>query len=556
MRSTRREFLAWLTKATAVGAAFPLLHGCGGDGGSLPFDGELAGEDPTWCHSLRDGALTLPAAPAETPLLDVLIVGGGAAGAAAAWRLERAGVRSMLLIEKEAELGGTSMAGKGPNGAFAWGAHYVEAPPPDARYLLDIYEDLGVIIDMDGGWPIMDPQYVVPPLEAKLLAGNEWAEGLFPYALASSSDVSEYERFRQDLYRWSKWRGEENRPAFGRPLEALSAAEEPRRLDEMTMLEYLDSLGVRSKLVQWLVNNRMMDEYGLTLDQVSAWSGVQFWAQSNSSLIDFEPPLERAPQTLSWREGNSFLVKGMARRLRPDQLSLGTIAVQIERTAEGVQAALLDVKRGAFSHVKARQAVFAAPKHTAPHVIPELKTAGRTEFERLEYVPWLTAAVHLSSGEMDAAVPPSWETLAFDGWGLGYIDNGHLDADRPFGAPRTLTFYAALTPDIHEQRSLLLKEGWEFWARVVLEEMERMHPNIRRQIERIDIRKWGHAMAAARPGSVWGSDREAMRRPFGPIHFAGADIGGSPVFEQAARTGVQAAEAALSGLGRSYVSAL
>ena len=258
MRSTRRDFLAWLTKATAVGAAFPLLYGCRSDGGSLLFDGELAGEDPTWCHSLRDGALTLPKPPAEIPLLDVLIVGGGAAGAAAAWRLERAGVQRMLLIEKETEMGGTSMAGYGPNGPFAWGAHYVEAPPPDAGYLIDIYKDLGVITGLDDGWPIIDPQYVAPPLEAKLLAGNEWAEGLFPYALASPADVSEYERFRQDLYRWSRWRDEENRPAFGRPLEALSAAAEPRRLDEMTMLEYLDNIGVQSKLVQWLVNNRMM----------------------------------------------------------------------------------------------------------------------------------------------------------------------------------------------------------------------------------------------------------------------------------------------------------
>ena len=556
MSPTRREFLAWLTKATALGSAFPLLHGCGGGDGPLPFDGEIAGEDPTWCHGLRDGVLRFSPAEREPRIYDALIVGGGAAGAAAAWRLERAGVRNMLLTEREADLGGTSVAGEGPYGAFAWGAHYVEAPPPEARYLLEVYEDLGVILDVRGGVPVPDPRYVVPEIEAKLRAGGEWSAGLFPYALASPSDVSEYERLRQALYRWTVWRDSEGRPAFGRPLEALSADEEPRRLDEITMLEYLDELGVRSNLALWLVNNRMMDEYGLTIDQVSAWAGVQFWAQSNSAFTDFEGPGSFAPETLSWREGNSFLVKGMARRLRPEQTALETMAVRLERAPVGVSATLLDLKRGTARQVKARQAVFAAPKHTAPYAIPELPAAGRSEFSRCEYVPWLTAAAHLSDGAIDREAPSSWESAAFDGWGLGYIDNGHLDPRRPLGAPRTLTFYAALTPDISEQRRLLLKEGWEFWARVTLRELERMHPKIGRSVERIDIRKWGHAMAAAKPGFLWGSDRQAMRRPFGAIHFAGADVGGTPVFEQAARSGIEAAEAVLDGLGRSYASIL
>jgi hypothetical protein len=57
-------------------------------------------------------------------------------------------------------------------------------------------------------------------------------------------------------------------------------------------------------------------------------------------------------------------------------------------------------------------------------------------------------------------------------------------------------------------------------------------------------------MIRPRPGFIWGSGRRAAARPFRGIHFAGADLSGIPVFEEAFDHGVRAAEEVLATLGR------
>ena len=85
-------------------------------------------------------------------------------------------------------------------------------------------------------------------------------------------------------------------------------------------------------------------------------------------------------------------------------------------------------------------------------------------------------------------------------------------------------------------------------------ELERPLPKVRRQISRMDIRRWGHAMVRPAPGLMWGGTREALRKPLGKIHFAGNDAGILPLYEEAIYQGVAAAEAVLTRLGRPYHS--
>src|SRR5690606_8202905 len=93
-------------------------------------------------HLLRDGKLPAPSAEEER---ETVIVGGGIAGLSAAWWLGRAGYRDFTLLELEPETGGNSRGGRNPVSAYPWGAHYVPLPGPGARYVRELFEELGVI---------------------------------------------------------------------------------------------------------------------------------------------------------------------------------------------------------------------------------------------------------------------------------------------------------------------------------------------------------------------------------------------------------------------------
>jgi hypothetical protein len=62
--------------------------------------------------------------------------------------------------------------------------------------------------------------------------------------------------------------------------------------------------------------------------------------------------------------------------------------------------------------------------------------------------------------------------------------------------------------------------------------------------------KWGHAMVRPRTGFVFSSGRQTAATPVGPIHFAGTDLSGVALCEEAVYHGVRAAEEALRALGR------
>src|SRR5947209_13268311 len=121
MTPTRRELLA-----TCLGVPAALTLGCQSGKTPLPA-GEIVGPSDAVGHRLRDGWRPVPAADAWESA-GTVIVGGGVAGLAAAWRLARAGRTDFTLLELEPVPGGTARGGTAAPGPFPWGAHYVPAP--------------------------------------------------------------------------------------------------------------------------------------------------------------------------------------------------------------------------------------------------------------------------------------------------------------------------------------------------------------------------------------------------------------------------------------------
>jgi hypothetical protein len=100
-----------------------------------------------------------------------------------------------------------------------------------------------------------------------------------------------------------------------------------------------------------------------------------------------------------------------------------------------------------------------------------------------------------------------------------------------------------------ENRRLLLEKDWSYWKEAILHDLERVHPDIRQCVSRIDVMRFGHAMARPRPGAIFSLERRKLASLNGRLLFANSDLSGFSIFEEAQYRGVRAAETALGALG-------
>ncbi len=220
----------------------------------------------------------------------------------------------------------------------------------------------------------------------------------------------------------------------------------------------------------------------------------------------------------------------------------------------------MDVQSGEAVGFRAHRAVFAAPQFLAPYLIRELPEDRKTHAREFEYSPWLVANLHLCERPREQGFPLSWDNVLYDSRSLGYVTATH-QTGIDYG-PTVLTWYSALCDDgsgdpAHQAslaRQRLFEMTWPEAAEIVLSDLERAHPEIRTLVEQLDVMKWGHAMVRPRIGFVWSEARRSAAKAFGPIHFAGTDLSGVALCEEAIYHGVRAAEEALAGLGRSVNS--
>jgi hypothetical protein len=132
---------------------------------------------------------------------------------------------------------------------------------------------------------------------------------------------------------------------------------------------------------------------------------------------------------------------------------------------------------------------------------------------------------------------------------LGYVDATHQTLRSQ--VDRTVwTFYWALADGSPAaSRALLLRKDWRYWSDAILSDLERVHPDIRSCVSRIDIMRMGHAMARPVVGSIFDVQRRELARGKGRLLFANSDVSGFSIFEEAQFRGVEAAERILHRLG-------
>jgi glycine/D-amino acid oxidase-like deaminating enzyme len=458
-------------------------------------------------HQIRDRAPVSAALREER--IPLVIVGGGIAGLSAAWRLQKRGFRDFVLLEMNDTAGGNARAGENEVSAYPWAAHYVPVPGPRALYVRELFEELGVL--RNGVW---NERFLCFSPQERLFLYGKWQEGIEPAVGLTRKDRQQFQRL-EDLFGAFRAGG-----AFTIPME-LGLSGSPRDLDRLSFADWLHQHGIDAPLVEWYMNYCCRDDYGALAADTSAWAGVHYFAS--------RAPEEKGP--LTWPEGNGWitaqLLKRVALFVRTGQL---VRRIARERTRYVVWT---DGVRYVTDAV-----IYAAPTFLAPYLIEDFGG-----LEKFEYSPWLTANLTVDWPPRGAAtIERAWDNVVAHSPTLGYVDATHQTLRSQ--VDRTVwTFYWALAErSPAANRALLLQRDWRYWSEAILSDLERVHPDIRSCISRIDIMRMGHAMARPVVGSIFDPRRRDLAQAHGRLLFANSDVSGFSIFEEAQFRGVEAAD--------------
>jgi protoporphyrinogen oxidase len=479
-----------------------------------------------------------PPPPRTRARASVVIVGAGAAGLSAAWRLARAGFTDFTVLELDPVVGGTARGGRSGVGAFPWGAHYITVPMRENAALLRLLDEMRVLEGRDAdGEAVVAEEFLCREPQERLWMDGAWRPGLWPEHGARADDLAERARFRAEVDRWAAWRDARGRRAFALPVARCSDDAEVTALDRESAADWLRRNGFRSPRLRWFAEYACRDDYGATLADTSAWAMLLYWAGRVAA------PGEDSREVITFPEGNARLIAHLHAAVAP-RVQTDLAVIDVDPTERGVTVTALRPD-GSTHAVEAERVIFAAPVFVAARAIRPWRAAPPPFVEHFAHGPWVVANLHLSRRpRATPGAPPAWDNVLYDSPSLGYVVSTH-QALRDHG-PTVWTWYLPLTGDPVVERRRALTADRDAWADIALTDLERAHPALRTRVERIDVVRWGHAMVRPRPGALWSGARAAAAIPFRGVHLAHSDLSGVALFEEAFDQGLRAAEAVLT----------
>jgi predicted NAD/FAD-binding protein len=529
----RRQFIA-------AASALPLL-GCEKTQQIEDIQGGFTGVNVERGHLLRAAkSWTAPSSsPSKTRKTKIIIAGGGVAGLAAARALRLQGINDFVMLELEDSAGGNSK-GSAVNGITCpLGAHYLPVPSensPQTHDLRNLLEELGMRQRVSGRWQY-DERYLCHSPQERLFFNGAWQDGLLPMQDVSAHTLAQYHQFAK-LVEEARNRSNWSIPASNSALAVVDIA-----LTAITFIVYLDQNGLTDPHLRWYLDYCCRDDYGAGISTVSAWAGIHYFASRHGFHAPSADSAERE-SVLTWPEGNGWITQSMALPLG-ERLLTKRIVTRIETMKHGVEVDAFDASTKQTERWQAERCIVALPIFVAARVVKNPPALLQAATQQTRYAPWLVANIHIDKPLIDhVGAAPSWDNVIYGAAGLGYVDAKHQSL-QPVPAATVLTYYRALG-DMKDGRKQLLERSWASWRDEIVAELSDAHPDLASKSSRIDITRYGHAMAIPVPaieGKIWMQPsyllpkqllkKEQNIRSNQRLQFAHSDWAGYSVFEEA-----------------------
>jgi predicted NAD/FAD-dependent oxidoreductase len=519
-------------------------------------------------HALRDGHGVAVAMQPDARRCAVAVIGAGIAGLAAARALRHAGIDDLAVFDLGDEAGGNSRGHHLAGAACPLGAHYLPLPGPRAHEVAAWLDEIGLRRLLHGR-AVYDERHLCHSPQERLWVDGEWVDGLLPPAAPGSATQAQARHFA------ARVRAAQRELGFAIPTWRAPFGDAHRRLDAQRFADWLDREALTDARLRWYLDYCCHDEYGASAQQVSAWAGLHYFASRHGFHAPGDGDDDARDAVLTWPEGNAWLVQRLAAGL--DQRLHTAAAVQrVAPLRHGVEVDVHHARTARRERWRAQQVVLAVPLFVAARLLDPAPAALREAAAAVPSAPWLVANLLIDAPLTDKpGAAPSWDNVlytpappagAVDPSGdarlqrgaLGYVDAGHQRLDAPAGGPTVLTAYWALggdhAADAAQARQLLLHDGADRWARRVVAHLSRAHPDLPRKLQRVDLMRYGHAMATPVPGlrglPALAALRDGAADVSSRVHFAHADLAGYSVFEEAFSLGHAAGARAARRLGQ------
>ncbi len=523
---TRRELLT-----TFLGAPFALTA-CREQRAPIRFpEGEIVGQNATLGHILRENrTFEVPADNWQN--VKVAIVGGGVAGLSAAWKLANQHLDDFVLLELEKEIGGTSRSDTGKPVSYPWGAHYLPVPFQENTELTSLLDEMQLTEGRaPNGDVVVKEEFLCREPEERVFYKGRWYDGLYLHAGENEEDKRQLAEFQKHIDHWVNWRDARARRAFVVPSADCSKNAEVTALDKISFAEWLRQNGFTSDRLIWYCDYACRDDYGLKLDQTSAWAGLFYFCSR------VRKSGEESQAFITFPEGNGRFVNHLADRVK-DKIKSSHVVVSIMPNEKGVDVICL--ANNELRGFRCEKVIYASPIFTAPYVIRDFQKDAPFAANEFQHNSWFVANLFLKDRpkpRFPRDFPLAWDNVLYESPSLGYVNATHQK-----GIDYGATIWTYYYPMCHEEngRTKLFNYDWRDLADVCLTDIARAHPDIYELTTRIDIMRWGHAMISPRPGFIWGNERRKAMKPYRNIHFAHTDLSGIALFEEAFYHGLRA----------------
>lgn len=529
MRISRRELLA-----TFLGAPLAMAA-CRDSVRPTRFpSGEFVGANWQLGHILREGR-SFEVPEGSWQKCRIAIVGAGVAGLAAAWKLRKRNITDFVLLELERDLGGTSRSGTGEPVGYPWGAHYLPVPFRENGELIELLDEMELSDGRNSsGDVVVKEQFLCREPEERVFYKGRWYEGLYLHVGESEHDKRDLREFEKQIDYWVNWRDGTGRRAFVVPSAKCSDDSEVTALDKLNFSEWLIQKGFSSERLFWYCDYACRDDYGLKLEQTSAWAGLFYFCSRVRAGGNESQPF------ITFPEGNGRFVRHLAEKSAENSRPSHAVVSILPKDKGADVICLAD---GELRGFHCESVIFASPIFSSPYVIRGFAEERPFDAAAFQSNSWFVANLQLNDRPRPRFArdfPLAWDNVLYESPSLGYVNATHQK-----GIDHGRAVWTYYYPMCHEEdgRTKLLNYEWRELADVCLTDVARAHPEIYDLCERIDIMRWGHAMISPRPGFIWGSERKKALKPYRNIHFAHTDLSGIALFEEAFYHGLRAADA-------------
>ncbi len=493
MSANRRDFIKFVV-AGAVTAGCPvdlsLLAQNGGEHSN--HAAEVDGEDNKICHRVRDEGSRIFSRPPATARHDVVIVGGGVSGLAAAYKLRH---RDFLLLEKDAHWGGNAYAMEYEGSTYATGTAFLTKDEHAYSFAKEIgLEPLPVNSS--------DPSII----HGELIL-DTWGEGLdkLPY---SASIRESFKNFRKEML-------------------AINVEKNLTELYNKPFTDYLK--GYPIELKQW------WDNFG-----PSNWGATSEETAAALAILNLQEMAEegRSDDRYTWPGGLGAITRKLADILEAthkDRMIAGATTVAVVPEKEAVQVTyILD---GQPKTVAAKAVIMAAPKFITRRIVEGLPDAQDDAMSKIRYIPYPVVNLIFDKPVFNQG---------YDTWCPGNTFTDFIVADwvirKQPGYKQKYNIITCYTPMKEEDRGYLLTEaGARKIAANVLADFQKLMPTFNIDPVEVHIYRRGHPLYMSMPG-LYTHVQRLVRQPMDRVFFANTDSEGP---ESTTNTGILAAQRAV-----------